>query len=40
MVGKYLLIEKMYAKSKGCYKNIESNISNTAIFFDLTGVDY
>ena len=40
MVGKYLLIEKAYAKFKGCYKNIEGNISDTAIFFDLTGVDH
>ena len=40
MVGKYLLIEKAYAKFKGCYKNIEGDISDTAIFFDLTGVDH
>ena len=40
MVGKYLLIEKAYAKFKGCYYNIRGRISDTAIFFDLTGVDH
>ena len=40
MVGQYLLIEKAYAKFKGCYFNIEGTVSDTAIFFDLTGVKH
>lgn len=38
MVGKYLLIEKAYAKFKGCYYKITE--SDIAIFFDLTGVKH
>ena len=37
LVGKYLLLEKAYAKYKGCYKNIEGSNSHD-IFFLLSGV--
>lgn len=39
MIGQYLLIEKAFAKYKGSYLNIESDLDNLELYFLLTGVE-